>query len=151
MQMYIKSFNELTTSELFEILRVRCAVFIVEQNCPYQDIDEIDRRALHVFLRDGEEIAAYLRIFEKDAQRVQIGRVLTTRRGKGYGAAVMRAGLDALQSYFTQPEIYLEAQTYAVGFYEKFGFSVCSDEFLEDGIPHVEMTRATKEESRASI
>ena len=139
MELVVKTFEELTRDELYEILKVRSAVFVVEQNCPYQDIDGVDRQALHVFLQEDGQILAYLRVFEKDKDRAQIGRVLTMVRGKGLGKAVFQAGLQAAGERLKKKSVYLEAQTYAIGFYEKEGFRVTSEEFLEDGIPHVKM------------
>ena len=142
MELVVKTFEELTRDELYEILRVRSAVFVVEQNCPYQDIDGVDRQALHVFLRQNDRILAYLRVFERDEQTAQIGRVLTVERGKGFGKTVFRAGLQAAEERMKKKSVYLEAQTYAIGFYEKEGFQVTSEDFLEDGVPHVKMEYA---------
>ena len=141
MKFMIKTFQELTTKELYEILRVRAEVFVVEQNCVYQDLDEKDMNSMHVFCEKDGKIQAYLRIFMKKPEEnlVQIGRVLTTVRGTGLGIIILREGLAAAKEYLKAREVYIEAQCYAVGFYEKAGFRVTSDEFLEDGIPHVEM------------
>lgn len=143
MELVIKNFSELTTKELYEILKVRVAVFVVEQNCVYQDLDDIDYRSIHVFYREEDEIAAYLRIFEKDKEKgiFQIGRVLTVKRGIGLGEKIMRETIAVAKKQIDAKQIKLEAQVYAIGFYEKVGFEVCSGEFLEDGIPHVEMKR----------
>jgi len=139
MELIIKSFAELSAREVHEMLRVRCAVFIVEQNCPYQDVDSADFDALHVFLREGDEMYAYLRIFEKDKDTARIGKVLTTRRGEGLGGRLLKAGIEAVRQRTDKKEIYIEAQTHAIGFYEREGFVICSEEFPEDGIPHVQM------------
>lgn len=141
MELEIKTFDELSSRQVHEIMRVRCAVFIVEQNCPYQDVDSADLEAIHVFLREGEEICAYLRIFEKDENTARIGKVLTVRRGEGLGARLLSAGIEAVRERTDKSEIYIEAQTHAIGFYEREGFKICSEEFLEDGIPHVQMRR----------
>lgn len=143
MNLQVKKFTELTSRELYEILRVRAEVFVVEQNCVYQDLDEIDFGSLHVYLEENGRIRAYLRLFYKDKSTgiIQIGRVLTTQRGCGLGLHVLLAGIDAAVTIFHARQIYLEAQCYAIGFYEKTGFHVISDEFLEDGIPHVQMIR----------
>ena len=136
-----KTFKELTTEELYEILRVRAEVFVVEQNCVYQDLDEKDQESLHLFYEVSGRIQAYLRIFMKnpDEKLVQIGRVLTTARGTGLGGRILQDGLREAKRHFEAQEVYIEAQCYATGYYEKAGFTVTSDEFLEDGIPHVEM------------
>ena len=136
-----KTFKELTTEELYEILRVRAEVFVVEQNCVYQDLDEKDQESLHLFYEVSGRIQAYLRIFMKnpDEKLVQIGRVLTTARGTGLGGRILQDGLREAKRHYKAQEVYIEAQCYATGYYEKAGFTVTSDEFLEDGIPHVEM------------
>ena len=139
MEITVKNFSQLSTAELYEILKMRCAVFIVEQNCPYQDIDGTDEGALHIFIREGGSMTAYLRVFEKDAATAHIGRVLTLQRGKGYGREVLRAGIKAAEEIMCKKQIYLEAQSYATGFYEKEGFALVGEEFLEDGIPHKPM------------
>ena len=141
MKLHIKPFLSLTVSELYEILRVRSGVFVVEQNCVYQDPDGIDRESLHVWMEEEGRILAYLRLFRKGENCVQIGRVLTTERGKGYGSRILQAGIQAAEEWLHAAELYLEAQTYAIVFYEKAGFRVTSAEFLEDGIPHVQMRR----------
>ena len=132
MELKIKAFEELSLHELYEIMRVRCAVFVVEQECVYQDIDGIDERAVHVFYEHENSIYGYLRLFYKDDDHrtVQIGRVLSTEQGVQYAIETMKA-----------ETLYLEAQTYAIGFYQREGFEIVSDEFLEDGIPHVKMIR----------
>lgn len=141
MNLVIKKFNELTIAELYEILKVRAEVFVVEQNCVYQDLDDIDYNSLHVFLEEEGKVKAYLRAYIKDANAgtVQIGRVLTTVRGTGLGLDMLKTGIEAAKKELCTNKIYIEAQTYAIGFYEKVGFQVVSDEFLEDGIPHVAM------------
>ena len=146
MQWKIKTFSELTVEELYAILRLRSEVFIVEQNCAYQDIDNVDQRSIHVWLEEDHMILGYLRYFDKtgEPETAQIGRVVTSVRGKGYGAEVLNQGIMEILGTGLYEEIYLEAQVYAIPFYEKAGFRVTSDEFLEDGIPHVEMRRTLK-------
>ena len=137
-----KNFDELTTRELYEILRARSAVFVVEQDCVYQDLDGIDYESTHIFMqKENGEITAYLRIFMKKGEEntAQIGRVLTTERGKGLGGEILREGITAAKEKLSVEEIYIEAQEYAIPFYSREGFEVTSDVFLEDGIPHVEM------------
>ena len=144
MNVKIKRYDDLTRDELFHILKTRMEVFVVEQECPYQDIDDVDLRSTHVWLDNCDEIVAYLRIFLKDKDVVQIGRVLTTKRGQGFGKQVMLEGLQVIEQEYKEKEIYLESQVYAIDFYKQFGFKVCSEEFLEDGIPHVEMRKKTR-------
>ena len=135
----IKTFEQLNTYELYEILRVCAAVFVVEQNCAYQDVDGIDRRAVHAFLRDEDGIRAYLRVFEKDEHTAQMGRMLTVERGAGLGGRLLKEGIRIARDVLKKESLYIEAQCYATGFYEREGFHITSEEFLEDGIPHVEM------------
>ena len=140
MNWILKHFSELSNRELYEILRVRVSVFVVEQTCPYQEIDEADFDAYHLFLADETgHIRAYLRIFEKDAEFVRLGRILTTERGTGLGLKLIFEGMRVAEELYGKRRFYIEAQSYAIGFYEKAGFRVVSEEFLEDGIPHVKM------------
>ena len=141
MNLITKTFDELTTKELYEILKARSAVFVVEQNCVYQDIDGLDEKSLHVFFEDDGRIAAYLRAFVKEPGVVQMGRVLTLDRGCGLGGKLLKAGIEEVRERFHPAKIYIEAQSYAVGFYAREGFRVTSEEFLEDGIPHVKMEK----------
>lgn len=139
-----RHFNDLTNRELYEILKARCEVFIVEQDCPYPDIDGKDVYSDHIFIkRDDGGIAACLRVFMKEDEQntAQIGRVVTTVRNAGLGGKILHAGVLHAINVLHADEIYLEAQTYAIGYYAKEGFEVTSDEFLEDGIPHVQMRR----------
>ena len=132
----VKTYEQLTKNELYRMLKARQDVFVVEQNCPYPDIDETDLRSTFVILEEDDRHLASCRIFRKDSTTVQIGRMLTTLRSKGYGAQVLNQAVRA--AFETGADtIYIEAQTYAVGFYEREGFTITSDEFLEDGIPHV--------------
>ena len=147
MDVCVRTFEELTREELYQLLRVRVAVFVVEQNCPYQELDNRDQAAVHVWLQDEDGIAARLRVMDRgvESEDVSIGRVISMRRGQGIGSRLMAEGIRAARAYFGAQRIYLEAQTYAVGFYERQGFRVVSEEFLEDGIPHVRMLREEPE------
>ncbi len=147
MQIRVKQFRELTANELYEILKLRAAVFVVEQNCAYQDPDDLDQAAIHVWLEeDGGGIAAYLRVLDKgvESEHAAIGRVIAKTRRKGYGTRVLQAGIRAAKTYFDEDTVYLEAQTYAKAFYEKAGFRQISDEFLIDNIPHIQMELCIK-------
>ena len=139
MQFVSKQFSELTTAELYEILRVRSAVFIVEQQCIYQDIDGRDPASLHVFYEEDGTILAYLRAFRLTDDTVQMGRVLTLHHGKGLGGKLLKAGIEEIRKTMHPRRIFIEAQSYATDFYAREGFQVSSEEFLEDGIPHVQM------------
>jgi ElaA protein len=143
MELTIKRYEDLSLDELYEILRTRAAVFVVEQQCPYQDLDCRDRQAWHVFYHDEHGIAAYLRVIDAgvQCQSVAIGRVITTRRGKGFGLKILQEGIRVAEEKMCATSIEIEAQVYAKGFYEKVGFRQTSEEFLEDGITHIKMTR----------
>ena len=134
-----KFFDELTAEELYEILRVRSEIFVVEQSCIYQDVDGRDYDSLHVFYREDGKVTAYLRAFFKEKGVVQMGRVLTARHGTGLGGRLLKEGIRQIRLKMPAEYIYIEAQCYATGFYEREGFRICSEEFLEDGIPHVQM------------
>ena len=141
MKLKVKYFNELTTTELYEILKSRNEIFVVEQNCIYQDLDDIDYRSLHIFYESNGRIMAYLRAFEKDSatKTIQMGRILTLTHGTGLGGQLLKEGILQIKEKMNPSSIYIEAQCYATGFYEREGFVISSNEFLEDGIPHVEM------------
>ena len=139
MKLVSKFFEELTTIELYELLKARAEIFVVEQNCIYQDLDDKDYNSLHVFYEEDGKVTAYLRAFIKEEGVVQVGRVLTVKHGTGLGGKLLKAGLEQIKEKFQPEKLYLEAQCYAIGYYEREGFSVCSEEFLEDGIPHVQM------------
>lgn len=144
MEVKVKTFQQLSTEELYEIYRVRVAVFVVEQNCPYQEVDEMDLLSTHVFLEDeSNHIHAYLRYFPKPEEPgvIQIGRVLSVEHNQGYGKQVFQQALQSIQQLSSIKELYLEAQTHAKSFYEFFGFECTSDEFLEDDIPHIQMRK----------
>ena len=133
-----KRFSDLTIEELYGILRVRSEVFVTGQKCLYVDPDGRDFGSVQVFASKGERIIACLRIYGKEAGVVQIGRVavIESLRGTGVGRMMMRQAISHVTENLTDEKIYLEAQTYAIGFYEKLGFKVISDEFLDEGIPH---------------
>ena len=137
-----KVFSELTTDELYELLRIRNEVFVVEQDCVYQDLDYDDQPAIHIWLTEGDSIVALCRVCPAGThmEEVSIGRVITTVRGKGYGKQIMLAGIEAAREHFSAARIDLEAQEYAKGFYEQVGFRQSSEPFILDGIPHIRMT-----------
>ena len=142
MNFHSKIFSQLNTTELYELLRARVNVFVVEQTCPYPELDGIDYDSLHVYYESEGKVLAYLRAFYKEPGVVQMGRVLTVERGTGLGGRLLSEGIREIKEKFEAQKIYIEAQTYAIGFYEREGFKLCSDEFLEDGIPHVKMELA---------
>lgn len=141
MDLFVKRFKELSVEELYKILQVRVEVFVIEQNCIYQEIDDKDQYSYHVFLKDDEGIKAYLRVIDKGVsfEEVSIGRVLTLERGCGLGNRIIFEGIKVAKERMNADRIIIEAQTYAKEFYEKVGFKQVSEEFLEDGIPHIQM------------
>ena len=142
MSLIIKHFSELTTRELYEILKMRQEIFVVEQNCPCMDIDDLDLDATHIFAQDESgRVTGCLRVFFRDANEgiAQIGRVVTLVHGQGLGGELLHAAVLFAFEKMHASKIYLHAQTYAIGYYAKEGFRVVSEEFMEDGIPHVEM------------
>lgn len=139
MELIIKHFKDLTTNELFNIYKLRISVFVVEQNCPYQEVDDIDKNAYHLYLIEDNDILAYARIFSIDDSTMAIGRVIATKRRCGLGSKILQAAINLAKEQDLVKKIIIEAQTYAKPFYEKQGFYQISDEFLEDGIPHIKM------------
>ena len=141
MTLCVKRFGELSTDELYQILKLRVDVFVVEQHCPYPELDDCDQNAMHVWLEDDNEIKAYLRVLDRKikSEWVSIGRVVAAKRRAGLGTKVLQAGIQIARERFHADAVYLEAQTYARALYEKQGFHVISEEFMEDGIPHVKM------------
>ena len=137
-----KTFHELTVDELYELLRVRSEVFVVEQDCVYQDMDGDDQKAIHLWLTVADKVVALARVCPAGThmEEVSIGRVITTERGKGYGKQIMLHAIDAAVEHFNAKRIDIEAQEYARGFYESVGFRQSSESFMLDGIPHIRMT-----------
>ncbi|MBQ8343146.1 MAG: GNAT family N-acetyltransferase [Clostridia bacterium] len=146
MEKTVKKFDELTAAELYEILRVRAEVFVVEQNCVYQDLDGVDLEAYHVFLRENGKIVAYLRVVDKGKRldEVSIGRVISLKRRQGVGGELMRLGLAVAKEKFGARVVKVGAQVYAKPFYESVGFTQISGEYIEDGIPHIYMSCEVK-------
>ncbi|WP_242954702.1 GNAT family N-acetyltransferase [Desulfitobacterium chlororespirans] len=141
MELIVKRFEELTAEELYEILKIRVAVFVVEQNCPYQEIDGKDKQSFHIYLKDDCGIQAYLRVVDKGVSfnEVSIGRVIAVKRRCGIGSRILSEGVKVAKNRLGAAAIKIEAQTYAKEFYEQQGFKQVSEEFLEDGIPHIQM------------
>lgn len=141
MELTVKHFSQLSAEELFEIYKLRVSVFIVEQRCPYQDVDDADRTAYHLWLRDENGIAAYARLLPPGVTfpTAAIGRVIAVRRRCGLGTRIVDAAINAAREKLSADVITIEAQVYAQSLYEKAGFVQTSEEFLEDGIPHVQM------------
>lgn len=143
MEIKIVSFSELSTDELYALLMLRAKVFVVEQDCAYQDLDDMDKNAKHLLAFEGENLIGYARLLNPGDyyKEAAIGRVVTDPevRGKGIGKALFQEALNEAQNRFPNAGVRIMAQCYLTKFYKEFGFVVDSEEFLEDGIPHVEM------------
>lgn len=138
MKKIIKHFNELNTKELYGILKLRNDIFIVEQECPYEDIDTYDLDAYHVFYKQEDTIIAYARVFKKE-EDIILGRVISTRKRQGIATELLKDCIQLANEKYKANKIKIEAQVYAKSLYEKVGFKQTSKEFLEDGIPHIQM------------
>ena len=138
-----KSFHELTPYELYAILQLRNEVFVVEQNCVFQDADDKDREAWHLCGWDGDKLVAYTRILPPGISYTEasIGRVLTAKtvRGKNIGKELIQRSVEAVYQLFGKTPIQVGAQLYLQQFYEEFGFKKNSDVYQEDDIPHIKM------------
>ena len=133
-----KFFSELTAREVYEIVRARQEVFLMEQRIVCRDFDGVDYDALHCFMERDGRVCAYLRAYKSD-EGVKIGRVLTIPHGEGLGRELMESALPRIKEAFGADEIILHSQIQAEGFYEKLGFKRVGDVFLEEGIEHVTM------------
>ncbi len=145
MNIVIKYFNELTTQELYNILQLRSEVFVVEQNCIYQDIDGKDQKAVHIFFTENNKTIAYSRIFNEGEyfENPSIGRVVVEKekRGKELGKKVMIEGEKYIKENLTNKNIEISAQKYLKEFYTNLGYKFIGNEYLEDGIPHIRMIK----------
>ena len=146
MDFKVKNFQELTTSELYEILQLRSEVFVVEQDCVYQDIDFKDQKALHVLGLKNDKIIAYTRLFDSKQyfDTPSIGRVVVknSERKFGYGHDLIKASIQGIVDNYSENKITISAQTYLQKFYESHGFKQVGEGYLEDNIPHIKMVRA---------
>ncbi|MEE3999945.1 GNAT family N-acetyltransferase [Tenacibaculum sp. FZY0031] len=145
MNFIVKKFKELTTSELYELLQLRSEVFVVEQDCVYQDLDGKDQKALHVIGEKEGEIIAYTRLFNSGEyfDTPSIGRVVVkeSERKYGYGHDLIKASIKAIVDNYNETTITISAQTYLQKFYESHGFKQVGEGYLEDGIPHIRMVK----------
>ncbi|GEQ49589.1 GNAT family acetyltransferase [Tetragenococcus koreensis] len=143
MQTKIKKFSDVTLQEYHQLMKARVAVFVVEQACPYQEVDDIDLEAIHFWLEnDKNEIIAYARIYH-DEQAVHFGRVLVKKeeRGKGFGRQLIQLVMEWINQEFPEETLHIEAETYLQDFYASFDFQAISDEYLLDGISHIAMEK----------
>lgn len=139
MELNVKSFDELTARELYEILRAREIIFTHEKGMHCHDIDGCDYNSLHIFLTEQSRLIAYLRASDLGGENVKIGRVLTLTHGMGHGRALMTGAMSAIREKLQASKITVHAQCDAVPFYEKMGFVRISEEYLEEGVPHITM------------
>jgi ElaA protein len=144
MNWHTKSFAELSTVELYKILQLRCAVFIVEQHCPYQDVDDKDVKAIHLWSSDDDgNITAYCRLLPAGISYTEpsIGRVATAAniRNTGLGRVLMQKSIAYIHDTWNRPAIRISAQLYLDQFYTSLGFERVGEAYLEDDIPHIEM------------
>ena len=143
MKTFIKNFQDLSNTEIYQIRRLRSEVFVVEQECIYQDIDNKDKKAVHIFLKEKNEIIAYSRVFKEKEyfENPSIGRVVVAnkRRMYGVGKKIMNISIDYIKQNIKAKSIEISAQKYLKKFYSNLGFTQEGDEYLEDNIPHLRM------------
>lgn len=141
----IKTFDDLSTIELHQIIKARIDVFVVEQNCPYSEVDGCDPKAIHLWAENQGEVIAYCRIFEPGLKysECSIGRVLTNQnfRKLNLGKTLVRFAISTIEARFLKTSIRISAQDYLLHFYKEFGFTPTGKSYLEDNIPHSEMLR----------
>ena len=146
MEIVVRNFKELSTKELYSLLQLRSEVFVVEQDCVYQDIDGKDERALHILGYEDGILIAYSRCFQAGDyfDEASMGRVLVREnyRKLGYGHKISTASIDAIAENFKATTIKISAQIYLVTFYESHGFKTFGDRYMEDGIPHIAMIKS---------
>lgn len=145
LKIQIKTFKQLTTDELYAILHLRSEIFVVEQDCVYQDLDFHDQQALHILGIKDKKLVAYTRIFKPGDyfEDASIGRVVVKNieRKHRYGYEIMNASIDAVQNYYDTSKIKISAQVYLKNFYNNLGFIDIGEQYLEDGIPHIGMIK----------
>ena len=146
METVIKNFYDLTLDELVKIYQLRVAVFVVEQNCAYQEIDDLDKYCVHICFWEDGKLQAYCRVIPQGvlSDNVHIGRVISIKRRCGLGTQLLNAGIEYAKDVFKAEKIIVEAQVYARKLYEKCGFVQVSEEFLEDAIPNINMELCVK-------
>ncbi|MCL6293464.1 GNAT family N-acetyltransferase [Jejuia spongiicola] len=145
LEIKVKTFQQLTTQELYDLLQLRSEIFVVEQDCVYQDIDGKDQKSLHVIGFKSNKIVAYTRVFKSGDyfNYASIGRVAVVKneRQYKYGYDIMKASIEAIKNHFNETKIKISAQVYLKKFYTNLGFKVIGDEYLEDDIPHIAMIK----------
>ena len=139
----VKTYDQLSKEDLYLILRLRSEVFVVEQNCVYQDIDNKDQRALHLFIRNHNDVIAYTRLFNAGDyfDEASIGRVVVDKnfRDKKLGHIIIEKSIQTIKQKYNRSCILISAQTYLKNFYASHSFLQIGEGYLEDGIPHIKM------------
>ncbi len=139
----LKKFQDLSVFELYSILKARVDIFVVEQSCAYPEIDNYDQQAMHLFLKNNDDLIAYVRILPKHTKytEVSIGRVLVVKdhRFKGYATKIMQKAIHYITNEWQEQTIKIQAQHHLEKFYSSLGFKQISDVYLEDNIPHIDM------------
>ena len=141
------SFSDLNIHILYDLLQLRSEVFVVEQDCPYQDLDNLDMQGRHIWIEEEEKILSYLRLNPPGTRfdEPSLGRIVTkdTVRSRGLAEIIINKALEIIDNDYRMPTR-ISAQTYLEDYYSKFGFVKCSEEYMEDNIPHIEMLRDVK-------
>jgi|SRR5690606_7067327 len=144
---HYKNFDELTTLELYKIMQLRAEVFVVEQDCPYNDLDNKDLKSSHLWCESDRQILAYCRVVPPGIsyEEPSVGRVVSHSefRHLKLGHQLMRHSLEIIENHFETKSVRISAQSYLKNFYEQHGFQQVSEEYLEDGIPHLEMLKTS--------
>lgn len=140
------AFEELSVLELQRIYKERVAVFVVEQNCPYPEVDDADLISVHIFKEENNELCAYMRVY-LEGENIHIGRVLVTQnyRKSGMGRELVARGLEYIETIYPGMPIYAQAQAHLKNFYGSFGFETVSEVYLVDNIPHIDMVIPARE------
>lgn len=148
MEWHVRAFDELTPKELYEILALRSEIFIVEQDVPYQDLDRKDYEAMHIFAKDKGEVVAAIRILKPGVayDEASFGRVVVKQsyRGEKLSSYMICRGLELMQEKWGASSARISAQAYLQSYYATFGFEVCSEPYIEDRLPHIEMVKTSK-------
>lgn len=143
MDFYVKSFEEVTNIEMYDFLRLRSNIFVVEQECVFLDLDDKDKEAIHVFIKKNNEVIAYSRLFKPGAyyKEASIGRVVVKKEERkfGFGNELMKLSIQTIKRKFNTNSIKIGAQKYLKKFYQSHGFNQVGEEYLEDGIIHIHM------------
>ena len=139
METVLKTYDEISKDEMYQILRLRAEVFIVEQESPYQDLDDLDQISYHLIAYENGSIAGYIRIIPEKDDAVHIGRVIAVKRRCGLGTLMMKRAIDFIRKELHPAKIEIEAQSYVKEFYSGLGFVQISDEYVLDRVPHMRM------------